>query len=149
MTTASLRSSDWRLVGELTSAPRLRLTAKSHRPHGTAERRREPEAAELAGQRSDAAPPAASGSAPVLVAGSDPVRRATVRDELADLMPDGTRFEELGTFSELLGCAPSSRMVVLSGELDQTPAEVLLRALGHRHPDLPVVSFEPPALTGD
>ena len=34
------------------------------------------------------------------------------------------------------------KRMILSGELDELPAESLLHTLGHRHPDLPVVSLE-------
>jgi hypothetical protein len=87
------------------------------------------------------------GDRPVLVAGADADARAALRQELGELMPAGTRFVELGTFWELLGRAPSSRMVILSGGLGNQPPELVLQELGHRHPDLPVVSFEsaPPA----
>jgi hypothetical protein len=77
----------------------------------------------------------------VLVAGADPAARARVRQELGELMPSGTRFEELGTFWEVLARASSSRMVILSGDVDELPAEKLMRSLAHRHPDLPVVSL--------
>jgi hypothetical protein len=80
--------------------------------------------------------------APVLIAGRDAARRSEVRQELSDVMPAGTRFEELGTFWELLVEAPSARMVILSGEVDELSAESLLHTLAHRHPDLPVVSLE-------
>jgi hypothetical protein len=82
-----------------------------------------------------------NGSAPVLIAGTDATARSQVRRELGKSMPAGTRFEELGTFWELLARALSSRMVILSGDLDDFPAESLLRSLGHRFPDLPVVSL--------
>jgi hypothetical protein len=68
--------------------------------------------------------------------------RAEVLRDLSETMPAGTRFEELGTFWEVLARAPTSRVVILSGELDEVPAESLLHTLGHRHPDLPVVSLE-------
>jgi hypothetical protein len=80
--------------------------------------------------------------APVLIAGRDAARRAEVRRDLSETMPAGTRFEELGTFWELLVQAPAARMVILSGEVDELPAESLLHTLAHRHPDLPVVSVE-------
>jgi hypothetical protein len=60
-------------------------------------------------------------------------------------MSTGTQFEEAGTFWEVLERAPWSRMVILSGDLDELPGESLLHSLAHRHPDLPVVSFEPRA----
>lgn len=81
--------------------------------------------------------------APVLILGEDPLVRAHVRHELTELMP-ATWFEESGTFWEALVLAPSSRLVILSGEVGQFSAEELMHALAHRHPDLPVVSLEPP-----
>jgi hypothetical protein len=142
MTVAAITAADERLAQGLSSAPRLRLLPKSAiadvGPPGAAQ----------AGA-GEAPPPLvlASGAdsvdeAPVLVAGRDPVRRAEVVRELGESMPAGTRFEELGTFWELLVRAPGSRMVILSGEVDEFPPESLLRAIGHRHPDLPVISLE-------
>lgn len=78
----------------------------------------------------------------VLIAGHDPLRRAEVRHDLSETMPAGTCFEEVGTLWEVLAWAPASRAVILSGELDDVPAEALLHTLGHRHPSLPVVSLE-------
>jgi hypothetical protein len=78
----------------------------------------------------------------VLIAGRDAGQRAEVRRDLGELMPAGTRFQELGTFWEVLVQAPSARMVILSGEVDELSAESLLHTLAHRHPDLPVVSIE-------
>lgn len=119
-------------------APRLRLMAKAR--HGHASRRR----AAYSKSRSSAAlapPPSVDIRPPVLIAGGDAASRAQVREELAHSMPSGTRFEELGTFWELLVRAPASRAVILSGDLDAVPAETLLHTLAHRHPDLPVVSI--------
>jgi hypothetical protein len=79
---------------------------------------------------------------PVLIAGQDAAARARVRRELGEVMSSGTQFEEAATFWEVLERAPGSRMIVLSGDLDELPAESLLHSLGHRHPDLPVVSLE-------
>jgi hypothetical protein len=84
----------------------------------------------------------AAADAPLLVAGRDPLRRAEVLHDLSETMPAGTRFEELGALWEVLAWAPASRAVILSGELDDVPAESLLHTLGHRHPGLPVVSVE-------
>jgi hypothetical protein len=78
----------------------------------------------------------------VVIAGRDPFRRAEVLHDLSETMPAGTRFEEAGELWEVLACAPASRAVILSGELDHVPAESLLHTLGHRHPGLPVVSLE-------
>ncbi|HKH79189.1 MAG TPA: hypothetical protein VK272_07235 [Solirubrobacteraceae bacterium] len=83
--------------------------------------------------------------APVLIAGSDSARRAALIDDLTQTMPQSTLFEEASAVSEVLEQAPASRMVILSGDLDDTPAESLMHMLGHRHPGLPVVSVEGPA----
>jgi hypothetical protein len=65
-----------------------------------------------------------------------------VLHDLSETMPEGTCFEEAGELWEVLAWAPASRAVILSGELDDVPAESLLHTLGHRHPGLPVVSVE-------
>jgi hypothetical protein len=65
-----------------------------------------------------------------------------VLHDLSETMPAGTHFEELGALWEVLTWAPASRAVIISGELDDVPAESLLHTLGHRHPGLPVVSVE-------
>jgi hypothetical protein len=144
MTDTALRSRDLRPPPEFSSAPRLRLLPKGTRTRAdgaeaarwSRERAATQQAERVSAERSN-------GSAPVLIAGADAVRRASLREELSERMP-GTRFEELGTFWEVLARAASSRMVILSGDLDELPAESLLRALAHRHPDLPVVSLESP-----
>ena len=137
MTSATLTAPARRHAPEWSSAPRLRLLPKAEHAHAAAE------TAPAQGRFTRAATDNATPAEPaVLIAGRDAARRAQVRSELAELMPGGTRFEELGTFWELLAHAPSSRMVILSGELDELSTEALLHALGHRHPDLPVVSLE-------
>ena len=118
-------------------APRLRLRAKGTAPAGAraesdADARRSGRGATQNGV--EARPP-------VLIAGGDAATRAQVRDELAAVMPGGTRFEELATLWQLLARAAESRVVVLSGDLDDVPAETLLHTLAHRHPDLPVVTI--------
>jgi hypothetical protein len=77
----------------------------------------------------------------VLIVGADPVQRASLLDQLARSMPAHTPFTEASAISEVLESAPASRMVVLSGDLDDAPAESLMRLLGHRHPRLPIVSI--------
>lgn len=110
-------------------APRLRLL-----PKGAGAR------SEAAGGRLGASQAPADG--PLLIAGRDPLRRAEVLHDLSETMPSGTHFEELGALWEVLAWAPASRAVIISGELDDVPAESLLHTLGHRHPGLPVVSVE-------
>jgi hypothetical protein len=83
---------------------------------------------------------------PVLVAGGDAARRSAMVEELAQTLPQGTSFEQAGALWELMARAPESRLVVLSGELDDLAPESLLHTLGHRHPGLPVVSLETASL---
>jgi hypothetical protein len=78
----------------------------------------------------------------VLIAGGDPLARAAVLEDLSAIMPPSTTFEEAGAFWEVLVRAPSSRMVILSGDLDDVPAKSLMHTLGNRHPGLPVVSLD-------
>ena len=123
------------LVGPLPSTT-LRLVPRARRQEG------------LAGD-SGAEPRPSLGRAEgaVLVAGGDPARRATVVEELAGSLPQGTSFQQADALWQLLAQAPGSRMVVLSGALDDLAPESLLHTLAHRHPGLPVVSLEPAALT--
>jgi hypothetical protein len=81
-------------------------------------------------------------AAPVLLAGADPCRRAVLRIELSATLPPCTEFTEATDVSSVLERAPLSRMVVLAGDLCDTDAGSLMRLLGRRHPQLPVVSVE-------
>jgi hypothetical protein len=81
----------------------------------------------------------------VLIAGADSLQRASLLDELSRSMPSDTPFTEASAISEVLERAPGSRMVVLSGDLDDASAETLVHLLGHRHPRLPIVSIDAPA----
>lgn len=78
---------------------------------------------------------------PVLVAGRDPAQRAAVLDELTHTMPPSTIFEQVSEFWEVLVRAPASRLVILSGDLDEVPVDSLMHMLGHRYPGLPVVTL--------
>ncbi len=82
---------------------------------------------------------------PVLVAGHDATRRDAMIAELEATMPSGTRFVHASAFWEVLVHAGSSRMVIVSGELDEMPTESLMRMLGHRYPTLPVVALDAPS----
>lgn len=87
----------------------------------------------------------------VLLAGADASQRVALRIELGATLPARTRFCEAGQVTEVLERAPSSQMVILTGDLDDADAESLVRLLGHRHPRLPVVRIEPepgPGRTG-
>jgi hypothetical protein len=83
----------------------------------------------------------------VLVAGSDAVMRSTLREELCDLLPAGTRFTEAGETWEVIARACASSMVVLAGDLGDVSAESLMRLLGRRHPTLPVLAVAEKAST--
>jgi hypothetical protein len=124
-----------------TAGPRLRLLPKRQPQH----ERRGPSGPIRARRLPSLAPSADAGAresdAPVLIAGADAGQRADLLEQLSRTMPQNTRFEQAEAVWEVLVHAPESRMVVLSGDLDELPAESLLHALGHRHPDLPVVSF--------
>lgn len=125
---------------ELSEAPKLRLLAAEDSALG----------AKPSGQSSAERPalrlvnrPAATGH-PVLVAGGDSAGRAAVMRDLSESMPSSTTFAEAGAFWEVLVQAPDTSMVVLSGELDELPAESLMQMLARRHPGLPVVSLTAP-----
>jgi hypothetical protein len=83
-----------------------------------------------------------SPDAPVLVAGSDATRRDAMIDELAHTMGCGTRFAHAAASWEVLALAGSSRMVILSGALEDIESASLMRMLSHRYPALPVVSLD-------
>jgi DNA-binding NtrC family response regulator len=83
---------------------------------------------------------------PLLVAGADSARRRALLDDLLDTMPEGTSFEEASTLSEVLERAPMSRIVVLSGGLEDASAKSLMRVLGQRHPTLPIITMDPAGL---
>jgi hypothetical protein len=80
---------------------------------------------------------------PLLIAGSNPLRRDALQAELAGTMPEGTAFEQASLLSEVLELAPSSRLVIVSGGLRDISARSLMRILGQRHPTLPVITLDP------
>jgi hypothetical protein len=127
----------------LLGSPRLRLLPKRGRLRTQSPIRQARHAGDADALSREEPARAARDSAPVLVAGADPDQRADVLDQLARTLPESTRFQEVGALWEVLAQAPSSRIVILSGELDDTSAESLMRTLGHRHPELPVVSLAP------
>jgi hypothetical protein len=85
-------------------------------------------------------------SHPLLVAGANFTRRRALLDDLLDTMPEGTSFEEASTLAEVLERAPTSRIVVLSGGLEDASAQSLMRVLGQRHPTLPIINMDPAGL---
>jgi hypothetical protein len=95
----------------------------------------------------DACPPelrVIDGPTRVLIAGADPGRRATLLDELTETLPASTVFEETDAVCEVLEHAPGSRMAIITGDLDDAPAESLMHMLAHRHPGLPVLIVDSP-----
>jgi hypothetical protein len=76
----------------------------------------------------------------VLVAGADTTARAHMLAELRSLLPPGTRFMEASETWELVAHAAGSSMVVLTGDLGDTPVSSLLRLLSRRNPALPVLA---------
>jgi hypothetical protein len=82
--------------------------------------------------------------APVLLAGADERGRAMLRAEFGATLPSRTRWVEASDVAEALECAAHSRMVILAGDLDDADAESLMRMLGRRHPELPVICVETP-----
>jgi hypothetical protein len=116
-------------------APALRLL------HGQGRRAPEP----LRGH--DAQPPAlrvVDGPSRVLLAGGDADRRAALLDELTQTLSASTVFEQADAVCEVLEHAPGSRMVFITGDLDDAPAESLMRMLAHRHPGLAVLVVDDP-----
>jgi hypothetical protein len=82
--------------------------------------------------------------APVLLAGADARRRASLRAEFSAALPARTTFSEANDVAEVLERAPASRMVVLAGDLDDADADASMRLLGRRHPQLPVIYVDGP-----
>jgi len=89
-------------------------------------------------------PLAARRRAPVLLAGADANRRAVLRAEFGAKLSRRTTFLQADDVSEVLERAPSSRMVILAGRLDDADADATMRLLGARHPRLPVICVEEP-----
>src|ERR1700761_9153853 len=107
-------------------APKLRLWADgaSHeheQPRFEAARVRHASELDVAGgaTRRGVAPSTPAADAPVLVAGRDATRRAAMIEELAHTMAPGTRFAHAAASWEVLALAGRSRMVILSGELEE------------------------------
>jgi hypothetical protein len=78
----------------------------------------------------------------VLLAGSSEDRRRELLAELSRTLTPSTRFREASVAWEVLQQAPTSRMVILSGDLDDISAESLTRLVGRRHPWLPVLTLD-------
>jgi hypothetical protein len=78
----------------------------------------------------------------ILLGGADERRRSELRQELRTTLSASTQFIEAKAAWEVLQQAPLSRMVMLTGDLDDIGTESLTRLLARRHPGLPVLTFE-------
>jgi hypothetical protein len=110
-----------------------------------AERPRRPALRLVPGGRRDLDPGAqASAVAPVLLAGASGRGREILRAELGATLTPRTRWVEAADVASVLEHAASSRMVILTGDLEDAGAESLMRLLGRRHPELPVICVDAP-----
>jgi hypothetical protein len=124
-------------MGAAFEGPKLRLLPKT----GSLQRR--PKSVDSAARPTDrATPERAPAPRSILLAGGDAGDREAVLSDLRRTMPGGTTFRQAGALWEVLAHAAESSMVVLSGELDEVPAESLMHMLAHRNPALPVVSVD-------
>jgi hypothetical protein len=123
--------------GAVLEGPKLRLLPK----RGNLQRRSEP--LKFSARPSERARPAET-PAPrsILIAGGSAGDREAMLSDLRRTMPGGTTFRQAGALWEVLAGAAESSMVVLSGGLDEVPAESLMQMLAHRNPALPVVSVD-------
>lgn len=111
-----------------------------------AQRRRRPELRVVAGEGAEPERHVAR----VLLAGGDAHERALLRAEFGATLAPRTRWVETDDVAGTLERAAHSRMVILAGDLEDADAESLLRMLGRRHPELPVISVDAslPAVAG-
>jgi hypothetical protein len=86
----------------------------------------------------------ASAVAPVLLAGASGRGREILRTELCATLAPRTRWVEAADVASVLEHAASSRMVILAGDLEDAGAKSLMRLLGRRHPELPVICVDAP-----
>jgi hypothetical protein len=121
---------------ERRESPKLRLVAESPAPG-------------LRSARADAHPSdrprarrAASAASAVLIAGGEADRRVAVAGELRKRLSAETSFAEATALWEVLNAAATSGLVVLAGDLDDVSAKSLMHMIGHRYPDLAVISLE-------
>jgi hypothetical protein len=128
--------------GRFAGASKLRLLSSGERPrtHTVAPETPRRDATNTATAAEPA--PTMPLDAPVLVAGRDAARRASMIAEFERTMAPETKFVHASAFWEVLVLAGQSRMVILSGDLDEVPTDSLMRMLGHRYPALPVVALD-------
>ncbi len=96
----------------------------------------------------DEAHESARRTAPVLLAGADAHERAALRAELGATLAPRTGWVEVDDVAGVLERAASSRMAILAGDLDDSDAGSLMRLLGRRHPELPVIRVDAPMPAG-
>lgn len=82
--------------------------------------------------------------APVLLVGADESGRADLRAEFGATLPSRTRWIEADDVAGVLQRAAYCRMVILAGDLHDADADSLMRLLGRRHPELPVICVQAP-----
>lgn len=122
--------------GATFEGPKLRLLPK----RGNLQRR--PSVESSARHTDRTIPDSAPAPRLILIAGGEAGDREAVLSDLRRTMAGGTTFRQAGALWEVLEQAAESSMVVLSGELDDVPAESLMQMLAHRNPALPVVSVD-------
>jgi len=81
----------------------------------------------------------ADGRRRVIVVGGGLARRRSVREQVLTTMGDARVCETTDLWS-VLAQAPTSQLVILLGDLDEAPVRELERLLGHRHPELTVLT---------
>jgi hypothetical protein len=84
------------------------------------------------------------GPSRIMLAGSDGKRRFALLDDLTRTLSSSTVFAHASAICDVLEHAPGSRMVIITGDLDDAPAESLMHMLAHRHPGLPVLIVDSP-----
>ena len=124
--------------GAAFEGPKLRLLPKT----GSLQRRHDNFGSAAQRTRQATSDERASAPRSILLAGGEAGDREAVLSDLRRTMPGGTVFRQAGALWEVLARAAESSMVVLSGELDEVPAESLMHMLAHRNPALPVVSVD-------
>lgn len=117
------------------SRPRLRLLRGDHEPGVRNQHTVDEPIAESVAAPADELEPAT-----VLIVGARSEARAKMLRQLRELLPAGTPFVEARETWEVVAQAPSSRLVVLTGDLGDLSARGLMRVLSRRHPLLPVIA---------
>lgn len=80
----------------------------------------------------------------ILLAGGDAGRRDALQRELSQRLPKGTSIRQAEATWQVLEQAPTSRLVMIAGELDGSTPESVMHLIGSRHPQLPVLALSAP-----